>query len=213
MEKLIAGNPHNEEAANELSGALKIHKIRNLSIQQTLFRIEAIGRRLYVIKLLISALPGSRKAEFWQYVELADALCAYVKDSFQQKNEPLGKETPVDFGQRLSALEESTLMAYIRIAKGHSPQLSARAASRFNLDLATISTVLDLERCDAKFEFDKWTSLASQALQEKQELLHAVATNRCEASAGILKMTEQSLDVLSVTISLTEARAKKTKAS
>ena len=204
--------PSLEESASALSDGLKSIKIRNLSIQQTLFCIEAIVKRLSILKMLISAIPVGKSDIRNQFVDLSNSLSTYLQ-TCQNKASQSSNESPVNLVEKLHNLEQNALMMYIRIAKGDSTDLNAKAFDRLKSDIATISSALDLERADATSELEKWSGIAALAESDNQQLLLAVARNRTARCSEILKMTEQTLDVLNVTISLTEARTQKTKAS
>jgi hypothetical protein len=193
---------HFEACSAELTTALKAHRRHNLSIGQQLFRVEGVVRRLHMIKLLLSALPMSMKEEFVQYTTLVNDVYRYLRSSWLRDIKDPAHINTADFAERIAALEYRSQKAYIRIARGESRQLTTRAALRFKESVSAVITALDLERCEQKSELDKWDALMKRALAENQDFLHAVASQRSEQCAGILKTAEQSLEVLSVTISV-----------
>ncbi|MBI2811013.1 MAG: hypothetical protein HYX67_09325 [Candidatus Melainabacteria bacterium] len=201
------------QGATELQESISKLKIKNLVLQQTLYRIEAIVRRLDMLKLLIAALPNSHKySSIQQYRKLTNALCKYLNEMMKQNKPPTLANEPINFAERLSALEDSTLMAFIQIAKNNSKKLSQNAYAKLERDITAVAKSIETERISALSEFEKWNTLANEAFQDQRELTHAVASQRSDQSAAILKMTEQTLDVLSVTISIAEQRTRKSKA-
>ena len=154
-----------------------------------------------MIKLLLSALPTSMKEEFVQYTTLVNDVCRYLQSSWLREIKDPAQANAVNFADRIATLEYRSQKAYIRIAKGESRQLTTRAALRFKESVSAVIAALDLERSEQKSELDKWDLLTKKALAENKDFLHAVASNRSEQYASILKTTEQSLEVLSVTIS------------
>lgn len=155
---------------------------------------------------MIHALPGSRKDELLQYTKLTESLRRYLKSEWLKDTDTALNKSPVDFIGRLVSLEDNTLMAYIRIGKRQSEQLSAHAASRFKENVSTVLKALDLERCDQGIALDQWDSLAKKALEENTELLYTFASQRREQSAEFLKTLERSTEVLSVVIELCAQR-------
>jgi len=199
LEKLSSWKASDEAAHAELVLALQAHRKRNLLIGQRLFRIEGIVRRLYILKLLIAALPRSMKEEFEQYIKLTDALSRYLENEWRSENADSG-ESP-DFANRLSTLERNTLMSFIRIAKSDRKELSAQSIVRLKSEISTMMPEFELEKSDQQVELDKWSALENQAIAGNKELLHAFASRRREQSATILKTVEQSIDVLQVILS------------
>jgi hypothetical protein len=185
----------NVALAKELQISLSSHRRKNLQIERSLFRIEAIVRRLYMIKLLLTALPGTKIEELLAYTRIANTLTTYLQAEFGGK--PISQPTKA-LPELLEEIETRTLMAYIRIAKGQSNRLSKRAEQRFVDDIATISRVIEIERNDAQTEFERWNNLTHQAVQEHRKLLHLVASERTTQSAHVLKTAQQSLEILSI---------------
>ncbi len=201
---------HVEQSLEFITDGLKVIKVRNLSIQQTLYSVEAIVRRLSILKMLISASPLSRKDMRSQFIDLSNSVLAYL----QQQNSSEATNCPsVNLAERLHTLEQATLMKYLQFAKNETAILNQIIMDRLKVDVAMISDVLDFERADAYADLEKWTSVALTAEADNQQLLLAVAQTRTARCSEILKMTEQTLDVLNVTISLTEKRSSQAKAS
>lgn len=199
----------------EMQNVMNKIKIKNLVLEQTLYRVDAAVRRLDMIKLLIAALPTSyNRGPLQQYSRLTYALCNYLTEVTNPNKLAAAdaKNEPINFSERLSALEESTLMAFIKIAKDNSKKLNQNAYSKLERDIATVAKAIELERVNALSEFEKWNSLAGEAFLEQRELTHTVASQRSEQSSSILKMTERTLDVLNVTISIAEQRMRDSKA-
>ena len=192
---------------------LKKLRIRNLSIQQRLYRAEGIVKRLNVIRWLLSTLPDRNNNVFAQYTSLTNALSKYLRSMGNKQSLTDGDDPPPDFRERLSQLEDRVLLAFLRIAKGDSALLNEDAYSRLEGDIATISMVIELDRADALVEYKKWNAIADQAFADKQELLHAVAEVRTTQNIQILRFAEKTLDVLNVTASLSEEKRRKNKVS
>lgn len=203
---------HAEQSLAFMTDGLKVIKVRNLSIQQTLYSVDAIVRRLSILKMLISASPLSRSGMRSQFIELTNSVLAYLQHHQQNSQEDTNCPS-VNLAERLHTLEQSTLMKYLQFAKSESEVLNQNLVDRLKVDVAMMSESLDFERADAYAELEKWTSVAITAEADNQQLLLAVAQTRTARCSEILKMTEQTLDVLNVTISLTEKRSKQAKAS
>lgn len=201
--------PGQERSVQSLSAVLELIKTKNLSIQQTIFYVDAIVTRLSILGRLILALPIAKNSMRSQFIELSNSFSAYLQ-TCTEKEIPA---VPNDLVIRLHNLEQNTLMMYIKIAKGDSTDLSAKSFERLKNDVATISAALDLEKTEAAFELEKWTGISTQAEKENQSLLHVVAQNRTARCSEIIKLTEQTIEVLNVTVSMAESRAQKSKAS
>jgi hypothetical protein len=202
-----------DESVRNLTAALELIKTKNLSTQQTLFYVDAIVRRLSILALLIPAIPLAKKSMQSQFIDLTNLVCVYLQTCTESQSTVV-PSVPNDLVLRLNTLEQNTLMMYIKIAKGESDKLSAKSLARLKDDVATIATALELERNDAAAELEKWSGIGTFAEQEHQVLLLAVAQNRRARCSEIIKLTDQTLDVLNVTVSMTEQRASsKTKAS
>lgn len=203
---------HAEQSLEFMSDGLKVIKVRNLSTQQTLYSVEAIVRRLSILKMLISASPLSRRDMRSQFIELSNCILAYLQQ--QQQNSSADTNCPsVNIVERLHILEQSTLMKYLQFAKSETEILNQNIMDRLKVDVAMIAEALDFERADAYAELEKWTTVAISAEADNQQLLLAVAQSRTARCSEILKMTEQTLDVLNLTISLAEKRGSQAKAS
>lgn len=202
-----------DESVRNLTAGLELIKTKNLSTQQTLFYVDAIVRRLSILALLIPAIPLAKKSMQSQFIDLTNLVCLYLQTCTESPS-AVAASVPNDLVLRLNTLEQNTLMMYIKIAKGESDKLSSKSLARLKNDVATIATALELERSDAAAELEKWSGIGTLAEQDNQVLLLAVAQNRKARCSEIIKLTDQTLDVLNVTVSMTEQRAaSKTKAS
>jgi hypothetical protein len=195
-----------ENSIVEFSASLRKLKIKNLSNKQTLFRVDAITRRLRAVKLLLHALPGGKKTESAQFADIANAVTEFLKHLSDNQS----PET-VNFAERMAALENRVLMLYITLAKGPSEQLKGGRLNQFSKDTKLISDALELDRLDAMEEYEKWDAVAKQALEEDRKILQLVASERRDQSVAYIKLLTQSLEVVSTTLTLAKARQAKGK--
>lgn len=186
-----------ESRAVELSDTLKVLRRKNLSNEQTLYRVGNIVRRLYILKLLLTALPGAHLDETLQFTKFANSLFSYLEKAQQLEDEP-----NCNFAERLVALEDAVLRCYIRIAKGQAGTLSSRRWNDFQNALSTIKKTIALEDMDANSDFNKWNSIAEQAQEDHKELLFEVAKQRSKQSAELLRTTNHSLELISIVSTL-----------
>jgi hypothetical protein len=200
-----------DQSVKDLGAGLELIKTKNLSVQQTLFYVDAIVRRLSILALLIPAIPSAKKNVHKQFIELANQMCAYLQVWTASQN-MTALSISNDLVERLNALEQNTLMSYIKIAKGETDDLNQKSFERLQRDVQVIATALELERTDAASELEKWAGIGEAAEQNNKLLLVSVAQNRQARCAEIIKLAEQTQDVLNITISLAEARVTKTKA-
>jgi phage shock protein A len=199
---------HSETSIVELSAYLKILRRRNFAAAQMLFRSEGVVRRLYVVKLLLSALPGSMKYELSQFKQIADAACRYLKLAWQHDLQETPDNRATGIEERVAGLENRILMAYIRLARREPGSISHGGRQHLEQKIVTVSPALAIERDEQQAEFVKWDQMANQALAESKEFVHAVASQRRDQYAAMLKTTRQALEVLEVTLALTEPVAK-----
>src|SRR5262245_3195820 len=92
---------HYENCIAELSVALKVHRLRNYCLGQCLFRLEGTLRRLYLIKLLLSALPDSLVDEINEYKKVTNLLSAYMLSLWQTDTEEIQENVAADVAQRI----------------------------------------------------------------------------------------------------------------
>jgi len=192
----------------ELIVALRDHRKRNVFIDQELFQIGYIVRQLYVLKLLLLALPSRVTEDSKTYAQLATDMFHYLKEAWQQETNSQSTG-PYDFAESLARLESRVQMSYLRFAKGEALHLSKQAITNFQANIAVISKILELELKEEAITCDKWDTLAKQALEEEKQLLHTVASQRAEACCVVFKTLKRSLEVLSVTDTIAPTRADK----
>ncbi|MBS2002018.1 MAG: hypothetical protein JST44_10970 [Cyanobacteria bacterium SZAS LIN-5] len=201
-----------EISIQSLSLSLDSIKRRNLSIQRILSYVDAITRRLVILKMLIDALPSSSRTMNSQIVQISNSVCSFLK-SFSDCEKSQDSAVPADLIFRLHELEQNSLMSYIKIAKGEAEALSPKSLDRLKRDISNITAALDLERTDAASEFEKWSGISAAAEPENEKLLLAVAENRKARCSEIIQITEQTKEVLDLTVKMTQARLSNSKAS
>jgi len=188
-----------DESAAELSNALVAHKTKNLANAQVLFRVEGIARRLHFLKLMISALPETSKDDLSSLTQFIDAICSYLQNTLQDNASENGELKGAAFlSERIYLLEQNLLMKYIEFAKVKLKNLNSVGASKFAADSAAISSALGLERESSKSELLRWETVLKQAIEDNMQLLQSVAEQRIEHYSGVIRMTDQTIEVLSV---------------
>jgi hypothetical protein len=192
-----------QHTAIQFASALNAHKTKNLAITQTMFRVEGIARRLFYVKSLLLALPEDRKSklETYDFMQLAQDLCRYLQCSVQKTgatDSELAGNT-FNFDERIHELEQGTLVLYLRFAKGDLENENQNVLQVFVEKLESISVTLNQDLSQARQELDRWRAVATNAVENKMDLLLAVALQRLEHYERVIKMAEQSIDVLSVT--------------
>lgn len=198
-----------EESIEQLESNLGLLKQKNLTLQQSMFYVDIVIIRLSILKLLINAMPDSKKSIRQQYVDLSNSLCAYLHSSALSQD----KGVPHDFVIRLHRLEQTALMRYIVIAKSEQEISDRKALEKLKKDVAEITGAIDAERANAVQSIERWSSMADSAENQKQEALLTVAQGRQARCSEILSLTEKTLDVLNITVAAIERRTDKSKAS
>lgn len=185
----------------ELSLALKAHKRKNFWTAHRIFKLEVILRRLYVIKLLLSALPRSFNEEFMLYKRLVSDVCAYLGETWSKTSDS-DLDQSLDLERRLSSLENRSVMVFIRLARGEMPHLSASAKSRIATNARSVAESLKAEAQQQRAEFKSWAKTARSGLKEKKEFVYAIACQRRDQYHQMMKTTEQAIEVLEVTATI-----------
>lgn len=186
----------------KLAPILKEHRKKNFWTTHRIFRLEVVLRRLLVVKLLLSALPGSIKEELSLYLQLVNDLCLYLRRSWLPSKEDELNEEAANFEQRLSALENQTMMVFIRIARGEYKKLSSKARLRTARNARAIVQSLNLEAHQQLAEIGSWEATAREGLAEQKSLVYAVASHRRDQYHLMWKTTKQAIEVLNVTATI-----------
>lgn len=187
----------------DLEAALKNHRRKNLATEHQLFRVDGIVRRLYMVMILLKALPASKAEELLQYTNVVNDLCSYLSQSWEGTTEI---KAPIEFSDRITQLEHSTLMAFVRIAKVDWKTLNDSAIGTLKEKVAEVKTIIESERQNQSDEANKWSNLAGKASEENKELIYFVASQRRDQCREILKITEQSLEVLDLSLTVAEKK-------
>lgn len=191
----------------DLEAALKTHRRKNLATEHQLFRVDGIVRRLYMIMILLKALPASKAEQLLQYTNVVNDLCSYLSQSWDGITEV---KAPIEFSYRITHLEHSTLMAFVRIAKVDWKTLNEAAINQLKEKAANAANIIELEKQNQSDELTKWSNLADKAFEENKELIYFVASQRRDQCKEILKVTKQSLDVLELSLAVAEKKRTET---
>jgi hypothetical protein len=182
----------------ELTNTMVVLRRRNFFIGEALFRIDRVVRRLYVIKLLLSALPSSAREEVAQFRNALNAVSDYIDKVWTAKDEPSAN----DLYARIEHLEHRTLMVYIRIAKDKKQRRASR--ERLAKAISEVATKLADERSKEQSLHHEWNERALAAAIEDKKLIGAVSelrTEQCHAVLRSLERTKKVLDAVSDALS------------
>lgn len=193
----------------DLQASLKNHRRKNLATEHQLFRVDGIVRRLYMVKVLLKSLPGSRSEELLAYSSVVSDLCSFLNQTWDGTTEV---KAPVEFADRITKLEQSTLMAFVRIAKVDWHKLNDSEISQLKTNVEDVTNTIKSEMQNQSDELNKWSTLAEKAFEENKELIYFVASQRRDQCREILKVTQQSLDVLDLSLSVVEMKRKPSQA-
>jgi hypothetical protein len=131
-------------------------------------------------------------------------LCVYLKQAWSGTIDD--NKAPVEFSDRITELEHSTLMVFVRIAKVDWKHLNESTIAKLRDNVATAVTIIESEKQNQLDEFEKWSSLAQKSSKENKELIFFVASQRRDQCKAILEVTKQSLDVLDLSLSVAEKK-------
>jgi hypothetical protein len=188
----------NNSRREDLTVALRAHRLRNLALQHRLFRIEGIIKRLYLNQLMLSALPNKKSDLFSQYQSISSAALLYLNGEGHSKSANADDE--FDLPTRLSALESRTQLALIVAVKDEFQKLLAAASLHSENEILDIWTRMKAEKVLHESEFEKWKAIANQSLEEGKELMHAVSSSREKQYAEIIGVIEQNAKVLAIAV-------------
>ncbi len=190
-----------DDAAAELSVALIAHKTKNLANAQVLFRVEGIARRLYLLKLLLAALPTKTKDDLLSFAQFVEAVCSYLQSSMQAdviSGSDALTQGATGLTQRIFALEQNMLLNYIQFAKSDLTKLNSNRACKFGRDCGSITSALKLDKEASIVELSRWEAVLKQSIEDNMQLLKSVAEQRIEHHSSVIKMADRAIDVLLV---------------
>jgi|AGTN01.2.fsa_nt_gi hypothetical protein len=193
----------------DLQASLKNHRRKNLATEHQLFRVDGIVRRLYMVKVLLKSLPSSGSEELLTYSNVVSDLCSFLNQTWDGKTEV---KAPVEFAERITELEQSTLMAFVRIAKVEWHKLNDSEIGQLKTKVEDATKIIKSEMQNQSDELNKWSTRAEKAFEENKELIYFVASQRRDQCREILKVTQQSLDVLDLSLSVVEMKRKPSQA-
>jgi hypothetical protein len=135
--------------------------------------------------------------EISQFTVLAENITKYVSQAEASAN----IDAPgADLAQKIESLQQRVLMTYIRIAKGLPVPLTSKEAARLKTGVQNLTEALQSDMQQHRKQHEYWNELAESALADNRKFAHAVACERKEQSANIMKAIEQSLEVVTVAI-------------
>lgn len=184
------GECADEDSIVELTNAMVVLRRRNFLVGEALFRIDRVVRRLYVVKLLLRALPSGARGEVAQFRSALNAVSDYLDNVWAAKGEP----STNDLYARIEHLEHRTLTVYIRLAKNKKQRPSAQ--ERLARAIRHIIESLDEVTTDEKQLHDEWNERALAAETEGKKLIYAVSKLRKEQCEIVLHSLERTTRVL-----------------
>jgi hypothetical protein len=166
-----------------------------------MFRIDGIVCQLSLIRRLVDALPLVRKKELRLIAEVANSLSRYLEQQALQPSEQV--VLPVDMANRISNLENEVLMHYIRFVK-EDRKFTATVLANFKTRVVSAREAIEAQREEQREEWKRWSELAKSALDETNELLYTLASQRAEQCNVFLRSLERSDEVLEVVLTWLE---------
>jgi hypothetical protein len=192
---------NNVEDLATLADALRKHKFNNISIDQQLFRADCIARRIFILKLLLSADPGILENEMFAYKGLLKAFSSYLEKGW---NRELSGDTThgIDEGiallDRLSALESRVQMSFINLAKGKLINLPENKIADLAKKAPELAETIEREIAEQKTKLERWQNVLLDAEKSDARLVQFVASQRIDQSVEVVQSLERSGEVLGI---------------
>lgn len=180
-----------EASVIDLEATLNSLRRKNIANEHRLFDVALVIDRLQVIRVMLSVLPVSLRDSFDALIQIVNGGCALlINDSIES-----GVIEHIE--DRLSKLEHNTMMVFIKIAKGEKQDLKGREITQFKERLQMASAALVIERKELQSHKESWDA-ALNSSEENMTELRTTATYRSYRYATLLKMIEQSIDLISI---------------
>ncbi len=186
------------ESRDELQRSLRQHKKKNLLVGQALFRVDALIKRVCVVRLLLSTLPYSPAEQVQELRHIIERVNKFLTEFLQLGEVSSEADCEIDIAERLSLLEKSILRAYIRLARGG--QLPPGKAKKFESKCESIKSLLIKQMVEEAANMLRWDSVLTTASEEEMELAFSVATQRFELCSSFKEHLKLCIDALEVSV-------------
>lgn len=180
-----------EASIIDLEATLNSQRRKNRATDDRLFEIASIIERLYLTRSMLSILPVSLRENFDTLTLVVNTICTYLSEG------PRTQGTFEHIEERVAKLEHDTLMAFIKIAKGETQHLTGRELANLKERLTAASADLKVEQEELLAHKQRWEAKLNETDENQQES-RAIAMYRRDHYAGILKIIEHGLDVLTI---------------
>ncbi len=183
-----------EASTVDLEASLNSLRRKNKANADRLFEVGLVVERLHIIRTLLRILPVTLRDNFDIFIQIVNSGCGLLL------HDSLGNGAVEHIADRLAKLENNTLMAFIKMAKGESRKPKGRECSRFKERLNAASVELKNEREELHSHKLRWDS-ELLSIEESQVEFLAFAKYRRDRYEEVLATINQGLDVISILLS------------
>lgn len=194
-----------ESQFEQLAEAVRAHRVRNILIDQQLFKVDCIIRRIFILKEIIALSPAARE-DIFAFKAALKAIIDYLEDGWELEMSADKKDSSgvCDLSARFDLLESKVQMTLIRIAKGDYRKLSQGEVDTIKKNLPDTMLVIDREIAEQGKILSKWKFILAEALKNETKIIHVVAAKRIEQGEEVSESLMRSLEVLKVFSSVWE---------
>jgi hypothetical protein len=186
----------NAKELEQNSLALRSHRMKNILIDQQLFRADCIARRIFVLRLFISILPATERDEMVAFKSLLKAFTIYVAQGWKGESKSDGVDKKDDFPIRLNALESRIQMSFINLVKTNFGDLTQNKIIALRECVPDIAETVENEIREQKSKLEWWQEVSRDAFENEAELVLSVASRRVDQSIDVIDSLDRSRDVL-----------------
>jgi hypothetical protein len=178
--------------------ALRRHRMKNILIDQQLFRADCIARRIFVLRLLISILPVTERDEIVAYKSLLTAFTTYVGQGWKGESKNDAADIKDDLPLRLNALESRIQMTFINLVKTNLGDLIQNKIIALRECVPDIAETVENEIREQKSKLEWWQKVSRDAFENEAELALTVASRRVDQSIEVIDSLDRSREVLMI---------------